>query len=213
MCVPLSGSTIKRCDKFVELDLICVELRGVDARVAHKPAECTNVASRLRRLHSPRDATEGDRGAYPDSTSQVSRRGGRLAVYSAPADVLETGWPAVACRGSWTGKLGRVAPSASSRLARVAGRDFLREAQGRTLTKGQILDSIARVVENMAERDKDWSRLAEQLHAVLVDPEFDLDAPVDLADLMAVITEHYEAEPPEPPVEAPRRDEFPGGPQ
>lgn len=95
----------------------------------------------------------------------------------------------------------------------MAGRDFLREAQGRTLTKGQILDSIARVVENMAERDKDWSRLAEQLHAVLVDPEFDLDAPVDLADLMAVIAEHHEAQPPEPPVEAPRRDEFPGGPQ
>jgi hypothetical protein len=108
---------------------------------------------------------------------------------------------------------GRVAPSASSRLARVAGRDFLREAQGRTLTKGQILDSIARVVENMAERDKDWSRLAEQLHAVLVDPEFDLDAPVDVADLRAVIAEHHEAQPPEPPVEAPRRDEFPGGPQ
>ena len=113
----------------------------------------------------------------------------------------------------WTGKLGWVAPGASSRLAMVAGRDFLREAQGRTLTKGQILDSIARIVENMAERDKDWSRLAEQLHAVLVDPEFDLDAPVDLADLMAVIAKHHEAQPPEPPVEAPRRDEFPGGPQ
>jgi hypothetical protein len=103
--------------------------------------------------------------------------------------------------------------SASSRLARVAGRDFLREAQGRTLTKGQILDSIARVVESMAERDEDWRRLAEQLHAVLVDPGFDLDAPVELADLMAVIAEHHEAEPPEPRVEAPRRDEFPGGPQ
>jgi len=58
-----------------------------------------------------------------------------------------------------------------------------------------------------------WRRLSEQLHAVLVDPDFDLDAPVDLADLMAVIAEHHEAEPPESPVEAPRRDEFPGGPQ
>ena len=108
---------------------------------------------------------------------------------------------------------GLVAPSASPRLAGVGGRDYLREAQGRTLTKGQILDPIVRVVESMAERDEDWSRLAEQLHAVLVDPDFDLDAPVDLADLMAVIAEHQEAEPSEPPVEAPRRDEFPGGPQ
>ncbi len=65
----------------------------------------------------------------------------------------------------------------------------------------------------MAQRDEDWRRLSEQLHAVLVDPDFDLDAPVDLADLMAVIAEHHEAEPPESPVEAPRRDEFPGGPQ
>ena len=104
-------------------------------------------------------------------------------------------------------------PSASSTLAAVAGRDYLREAQGRTLTKGQILDSIVRVVEGMAQRDEDWRRLSEQLHAVLVDPDFDLDAPVDLADLMAVIAEHHEAEPPESPVEAPRRDEFPGGPQ
>ena len=95
----------------------------------------------------------------------------------------------------------------------MAGSDFLREAQGRTLTKGQILDSIVRVVEGMAERDEDWSTLSEQLHLVLVDPDFDLDAPVDLADLMDVIAEYHEAEPPEPPVEAPRRDEFPGGPQ
>jgi hypothetical protein len=95
----------------------------------------------------------------------------------------------------------------------VAGRDYLREPHGRTLTKGQILDPIARGVEGMAERDEGWSRLAEQLHAVLVDPDFDLDAPVDLADLMAAIGEHHEAEPPESPVEAPRRDEFPGGPQ
>lgn len=95
----------------------------------------------------------------------------------------------------------------------MAGSDYLREARGRTLTKGQIFEPIVRVVENMAERDEDWSRLAEQLHAALLDPDFDRDAPVDLADLMAVIAEHHEAEPREPPVEAPRRDEFPGGPQ
>jgi hypothetical protein len=95
----------------------------------------------------------------------------------------------------------------------VDDRDYLREAQGRTLTKGQILDPIVRIVESMAERDEGWSKLADQLHAVLVDPDFDLDAPVDLADLMAVIAEHHEAEPPKPPVEAPQRDEFPGGPQ
>src|SRR5205814_2388487 len=45
-------------------------------------------------------------------------------------------------------------PSASSTLAAVAGRDYLREAQGRTLTKGQILDPIVRVVEGMAQRDE-----------------------------------------------------------
>ena len=103
--------------------------------------------------------------------------------------------------------------SASSRLAAVAGSDYLPEARGRTLTKGQIFEPIVRVVESMAERDEDCSRLAEHLHAMLVDPDFDRDAPVDLADLMAVIAEHHEAGPREPPVEAPRRDEFPGGPQ
>ena len=95
----------------------------------------------------------------------------------------------------------------------MAGSDYLPEARGRTLTKGQIFEPIVRVVESMAERDEDWSRLAEHLHAMLVDPDFDRDAPVDLADLMAVIAEHHEAGPQEPPVEAPRRDEFPGGPQ
>jgi hypothetical protein len=95
----------------------------------------------------------------------------------------------------------------------VAGNDYLREARGRTLTKGQIFEPIVRVVESMAERDEDWSRLAEQLHAALLDPDFDRDAPVDLADLMAVIAEHHEAEPRESPSEAPRRDEFPGGPR
>jgi hypothetical protein len=45
-----------------------------------------------------------------------------------------------------------------------------------------------------------------------VDPDFDPDAPVDLADLMAIIAEHHEDEPPEH-FEPPRRDEFPGGPQ
>ena len=103
--------------------------------------------------------------------------------------------------------------SASSRLAAVAGSDYLREARGRTLTKGQICEPIVRVVESVAERDDDWSRLAEQLHAALLDPDFDRDAPVDLADLMAVIFEHHEAVARESPVEAPRRDEFPGGPQ
>jgi len=95
----------------------------------------------------------------------------------------------------------------------VADTDYLREAQGRTLTKGQILEPIVRIVESMAERDEDWSTLAELLNAVLVDPNFDLEAPVDLADLMAVIAEHRERRPPEPRFEAPRRDEFPGGPQ
>jgi len=97
--------------------------------------------------------------------------------------------------------------------ARVA---FPRECCG--LLVGQRNDSAAEIylahpVLNIAERDEDWSRLAEQLHAVLLDPDFDRDAPVDLADLMAVIAGHHEAEPREPSVEAPRRDEFPGGPQ
>jgi hypothetical protein len=95
----------------------------------------------------------------------------------------------------------------------VADTDYLREAQGRTLTKGQILEPIVRVVDSMAERDEDWSTLAELLNAVLVDPNFDLEAPVDLADLMAVIAENRETRPSEPRFEAPRRDEFPGGPQ
>ena len=88
LCVPLSGSTIKRCDKFVELDLICVELRGVDARVAHKPGECTNVASRLRRLHSPKRRHGGRPRRLPDATLHVSRprrKTGR--PYSTPVDV------------------------------------------------------------------------------------------------------------------------------
>jgi hypothetical protein len=91
-------------------------------------------------------------------------------------------------------------------------RDYLREARGRTLTKGQILDPIVRAVETMAEQDEGWRKLAEGLHAVLVDPNFDLDAPVDLADLMAVIAEHHVAEPMVDP-DVFRRDEFPGGPQ
>ena len=95
----------------------------------------------------------------------------------------------------------------------MADTDYLREAQGRTLTKGQILEPIVRIVESIAERDEDWSTLAEMLNAVLVDPNFDLEAPVDLADLMAVIAEHRETSPSEPRFEAPRRDEFPGGPQ
>lgn len=91
-------------------------------------------------------------------------------------------------------------------------RDYLREARGRTLTKGQILEPIVRSVETMAEQDEGWRKLADDLHAVLVDPDFDLDAPVDLADLMAVIAERHASEPPVVP-DVFRRDEFPGGPQ
>ena len=76
-----------------------------------------------------------------------------------------------------------------------------------------MLEPIVRVVESTAERDEEWRRLADQLHAMLVDPDFDLDAPVDLGDLIAVVAARREAESREPPVEAPRRDEFPGGPQ
>ena len=90
--------------------------------------------------------------------------------------------------------------------------DILREARGRTLTKRQILDPIVRAVEAMAEQDDGWRKLADDLHAVLVDPNFDLDAPVDLADLMAVIAKHHVAEPTVTP-DVFRRDEFPGGPQ
>ena len=91
-------------------------------------------------------------------------------------------------------------------------RDFLREARGRTLTRGQILDPIMRVVETMAEHDEGWQKVADGLRAVLADPDFDRDAPVDLADLMAVIAEHHVAKPTMAP-DAFRRDEFPGGPQ
>ena len=71
---------------------------------------------------------------------------------------------------------------------------------------------IVRAVEERAAEDDGYRKLAEKLRAQLVDPAFDLDAPVDLADLMAIIAEHQEDEPPER-FEPPRRDEFPGGPQ
>ena len=71
---------------------------------------------------------------------------------------------------------------------------------------------IVRVVEEKAAADDGYRKLAEKLRAQLVDPDFDPDAPVDLTDLMAIIAEHPEDEPPEH-FEPPRRDEFPGGPQ
>jgi len=71
---------------------------------------------------------------------------------------------------------------------------------------------IARAVEEKAADDEGYRKLADKLRARLADPDFDLDAPVDLADLIAIIAEHHEDEPPEH-FELPRRDEFPGGPQ
>jgi hypothetical protein len=90
--------------------------------------------------------------------------------------------------------------------------DYLGEARGRTLPRGQLLAMIVRLVEEKAAEDDGYRKLADKLRAQLVDPDFDLDAPVDLADLMAIIVEHHEDEPREH-FEPPRRDEFPGGPQ
>ena len=91
-------------------------------------------------------------------------------------------------------------------------RDYLGEARGRTLPRGQLLATIVDLVEEKAAKDHGYRKLADKLRAQLVDPDFDPDAPVDLADLMAIIAEHHEDEPPEH-FEPPRRDEFPGGPQ
>ena len=90
--------------------------------------------------------------------------------------------------------------------------DYLGEARGRTLPRGQLLAMIVGAVEEKAADDDGYRKLADKLRAQLVDPDSDLDAPVDLADLMAVIALHHEDEPPEH-FEPPRRDEFPGGPQ
>jgi hypothetical protein len=90
--------------------------------------------------------------------------------------------------------------------------DYLAEARGRTLPRGQLLAMIVGAVEEKAADDDGYRKLADKLRAQLVDPDFDLDAPVDLADLMAIIAEHHEDEPPGH-FEPPRRDEFPGGPQ
>ena len=90
--------------------------------------------------------------------------------------------------------------------------DYLGEARGLTLPRGQLLAMIVRVVEEKAAEDDGYRKLADKLRAQLADPDFDLDAPVDLADLIAIIAEHHEDEPPEH-FELPRRDEFPGGPQ
>ena len=90
--------------------------------------------------------------------------------------------------------------------------DYLGEARGRTLPRGQLLAMIVRVVEEKAAEDDGYRKLADKLRAQLVDPNFDLDAPVDIADLLAIIAEHHEDEPSEH-FEPPRRDEFPGGPQ
>jgi hypothetical protein len=90
--------------------------------------------------------------------------------------------------------------------------DYLGEARGRTLPRGQLLAMIVRAVEEKAAENDGYRKLADKLRAQLVDPAFDLDAPVDLADLMAIIAEHHEDEPPGQ-FEPARRDEFPGGPQ
>ena len=90
--------------------------------------------------------------------------------------------------------------------------DYLDEARGRNLPRGQLLAMIVRAVEEKAAEDDGYGKLADKLRAQLVDPAFDLDAPVDLADLMAIIAEHHEDEP-QGHFEPPRRDEFPGGPQ
>jgi len=90
--------------------------------------------------------------------------------------------------------------------------DYLGEARVITLKRGQLLAMIARAVEEKAADDEGYRKLADKLRAQLADPDFDLDAPVDLADLIAIIAEHHEDEPPEH-FELPRRDEFPGGPQ
>jgi hypothetical protein len=90
--------------------------------------------------------------------------------------------------------------------------DYLGEARGRSLPRGQLIAMIVRAVEEKAAEDDGYRKLAEKLRAQLVDPDLDLHGPVDLADLMAIITEHHEDEPPEH-FEPPRRDEFPGGPQ
>ena len=65
--------------------------------------------------------------------------------------------------------------------------DYLGEARGHTLPRGQLLAVIVRVVEEKAAEDDGYRKLADTLRAQLVDPDFDLDAPVDLADLMAII--------------------------
>ena len=90
--------------------------------------------------------------------------------------------------------------------------DYLGEARGPTLPRGQLLAMIVGAVEEKAADDDGYRKLADKLRAQLVDPDSDLDAPVDLADLMAIIAQHHEDEPPER-FEPPRRDEFPGGPQ
>ena len=90
--------------------------------------------------------------------------------------------------------------------------DYLGEARGRTLPRGQLLAMIVGAVEEKAADDDGYRKLADKLRAQLVDPDFDLDVPVDLADLIAIIAEHHEDEPPEH-FAPPRRDEFPGGPQ
>jgi len=90
--------------------------------------------------------------------------------------------------------------------------DYLGDARGRTLPRGQLLTMIVRLVEEQAAEDDGYEKLADKLRAQLVDPNFDPDAPVDLGDVMAIVADHHEDDPPER-FEPTRRDEFPGGPQ
>ena len=47
LCVSAGGGTIERGGELVELDLIRIELRSINPRVAHEAPECTDVATAL----------------------------------------------------------------------------------------------------------------------------------------------------------------------
>ncbi len=49
--------------------------------------------------------------------------------------------------------------------------DYLREARGRTISNGQVLDLIVRTIETMAAEDEHWRPLADDLHPKLVDAD------------------------------------------
>jgi hypothetical protein len=47
LCVPASRHTIQRRSELVQLDLVRVELRRVDARMAHQAPQRANVSTAL----------------------------------------------------------------------------------------------------------------------------------------------------------------------